>query len=201
MVRQYVSDHKLPILVAVAGIFIVAILILLWLLFKPDNDLAETITDPIKLEYCGADLDDPCVLSFGRDGDGNTIINLFVPEEIFPAFDLTVIRYLGESVYDCDTSDAAPDTVYCIGAPISLNERIEIRIVSEEDHRLLAVGKFTLTAVLLVPGGGDVLEPAETAAPPRRTPTPTPSPAPTLDDLTPTPEVSYPSYPGSTSYP
>ena len=207
MIRQYFNEHRLPIVGTLVGVFILSVATLLWIVFKPNTDSPEAAPEPVRLEYCGAELEQPCVLSFGRDGDGNTIINLFVPKKQFPAFYLKVSRVTGESMYDCDRYEEIPTTVYCIGSPINLDERIEISILSKADDVLLAKGRFTMTAVLIAAGGGGVVtsRPPATETQPvfavkTRTPTPTPritSTPSTAESSTPSPSptVSYPNYP------
>lgn len=218
MIRQYFNEHRLPIAATLVGVFILGIATLLWVVFKPNADSAEAVPEPLRLEYCGAELEQPCVLSFGRDGDGNTIINLFVPKKKFPAFYLKVSRVTGESIAECDRYEEIPTTAYCISAPINLDERIEISILSKADDILLAKGRFTMTAVLIAAGGGEAVtsQPQATETQPAfavktRTPSPTPrfsgtagssTPSPrvtgTVESSTPSPTVSYPNSP---SYP
>ncbi len=130
---------------------LVTLLLLGWVGWKVNQlqQPATPVAEPVQFEYCGADLESLCVLSFGRDGDGNTIINLFVPERKFPAFYLNVIKTAGESRFECDKNKDVRTSVYCIGSPVSLNERIEIRLLSKKEDQLLAHGRFTITAFLL----------------------------------------------------
>jgi len=188
-----------------------------WLGWKV-NQLRQPVdptAEPILFEYCGADLVDFCVLSFGRDGDGNTIVNLFVPEKKFSAFYLNVIKATGESRFECDKSEDEPTSVYCIGGPVNLNERIEIRLLSKRGDQTLARGRFTITAFLISAPVSES-QPTETGTPEagitvietptsgiifqgqagsgvsspadKNEPTPTPS-------VTPTVSASYPNYP------
>jgi hypothetical protein len=113
--------------------------------------LSEKPEPALKLSYCGAVPGELCVLSFGRDLENNMIISLFVPDRDFPGFYMKVKRAAGESIYECQKNEVAPTNVYCIGESIGLQEKMEIDLVSNEDGRLLAVGKLTLHAVLLSP--------------------------------------------------
>lgn len=164
--------------------------------------------EPATMDYCGADLEDLCVLSFGRDGDGNTIINLFVPRKKLPVFYLTIKRRNSESLYVCDKSDDIPNTVWCVGEPLSLEERVEIDVVSKQDDQLLARGRFTITAIFIgspnigaskpqsnaatstLPASSQTDVPPSTPIPGRTEPARTANPA-----FTPTPSDSYPNYP------
>lgn len=176
MVSEYFNKHKLLIIATVVGIPIVGILVYFWLIFRPDTKSAEAAPEPVKLEYCSADLVEPCVLSFGRDGDGNTIINLFVPKRRFPAFYLVVNRTSEENRYECDKNDANEDTIYCIGSPLNLDERIEISLFSKQEDQLLAKGRFTLTAFLLEESSAQVGVLPPTSVPSGKRPTATSTP-------------------------
>ena len=109
-----------------------------------------TTTEPaIKLRYCGADLEELCVLSFGRDVDENLVVNLFVPDEDFPDFKLNIKTRAGESDYECKKFSEVPTSVFCYGEMISLQERMEVSLISIEDENLLAFGNLTLDAILV----------------------------------------------------
>jgi hypothetical protein len=103
-----------------------------------------------KIAYCGAELSELCILSFGRDEQGNALINLFVPEEEYPDFYLKVGRAVGEVWFDCVKLEEVPTSVYCLGPALNLNEQLQVELVSQEDNRILAAGLFTVKAVLLV---------------------------------------------------
>lgn len=210
MVRQYFNEHKLLIIATLVGISVVGIALLLWVIFKPDDNSSATAPEPVRLEYCGEDLVEPCVLSFGRDGDGNTIVNLFIPKKRFPAFYLVVGRGSEESRYECDKNEVIEDTVYCIGTPLNLDERIEISLFSKQADQLLAKGRFTLTAFLLEESDAHVavLPATPVSSGKRPTATPTKKPLdpsyglptsvgkrPTATPTATSTSASYPSYP------
>ena len=155
---------------------------------------------PVVFTYCGADLEEICVLSFGRDGNGDTVINLFVPEKGFLAFYLKVIRLNGESLFECHVNDALPESVYCIGDAVNLEERLEISVISEEGDTLLATGRFTVTGILIASASAlDQPSTVSTSTPkPRATPTKTGTPTSKTPDPGTTLTPSYPNYP---SYP
>lgn len=137
---------------ALAGIIIVALLAFtFWRALSSVSQTAAEVTvePPLRFGYCGAELRELCILSFGRDANGNAIINFFVPERDFPDFYLRINRFDGESVYVCLKNEEAPTSVLCMGDVINLNERVEISLMSTEEYRLLARGKFTLTAILI----------------------------------------------------
>jgi len=128
---------------------IILILALWWggsFFTKKQEKTFEPVT---RLRYCGAELEELCILSFGRDVDENLVINLYVPDKDFPDFRLSVKRRTGESEYECEKFAEVPTSVYCYGEMISLQERLEIRLVSIEDESLLAYGNLTLEAILV----------------------------------------------------
>jgi hypothetical protein len=182
------------LILVLAGITIFALFgAALWQIVSSVSQTAEaTVEPPLSFGYCGAELTELCILSFGRDADGNAIINFFVPERDFPDFYLKISRFNGESVYVCVRSEEVPTSVICMGDVINLNERIEISIMSIEDYRLLARGRFTLTAILISSQAGISVPVFPTQAT-----SGTFLPGGTNESITPTPAatISYPSYP------
>lgn len=146
--------------------------------------------------YCGAEPQELCILSFGRDANGNAVINFFVPQRDFPDFYLRIRRLHGESVYVCIENEETPSSVLCMGDVLHLNERVEIDVMAVEDYRLLARGTFTLKAIL-ISGWGSPTPSSKTATPAAESGTPSPqhTVTPPAAASTSTPSVSYPSYP------
>jgi len=205
-VTEFILKWKWLIL-ALAGIVLVVCLFLLaglgWTVFRPQADTTAPTVQPDAFNYCGAQLTSLCVVSFGRDAFGDTIINLYVPQKTYPTFYLKVDRVSGESRYECELNKAVKTSIYCSGDAINLGEGFEIRLLSERDDRLLAQGTFTLTAFLVsTPAvGGAVSEPrsSEPTATIEVFETPTPSvfeinPSTATATSTPT-SPSYPNYP------
>jgi hypothetical protein len=151
------------LLLALAGIVFVVCLFLLaglgWTVFRPQVDATPTPTvQPDAFNYCGAQLTSLCVVSFGRDAFGDTVINLYVPQKMYPDFYLKVIRVSRESRYDCEMNKVVKTSVLCSGDAINLGEGFDIQLLSEQDDRLLAQGTFTLTAFLVgTPAVGDAV--------------------------------------------
>ncbi|NOH00788.1 MAG: hypothetical protein HND47_01800 [Chloroflexi bacterium] len=118
MFKRFSEPKILLLLFGVTAVFA----LLAWFGWKAYRlgQIAESTAEPVSFEYCGADLDELCILSFGRDGDGNTIVNLFMPERKFPAFYLLVERVVGASRYECDKNDDVPTIVWCIGDSLNL---------------------------------------------------------------------------------
>ncbi len=141
-----------------AGIIIISLLVIIF--WRLPASISSTTTEattepPLRFGYCGADPEELCILSFGRDADGNATINFFVPERDFPDFYLRINRFDGESVYVCLKTEDSPASVLCRGDVIHLNERIEISLLSTKEYSLLARGRFTLTAILIASQAGD----------------------------------------------
>lgn len=103
----------------------------------------------IKFEYCGEDPQALCVLSFGRDGSGDAIINFHVPDKKFPDFYLIIKKAGEENRYECVRNTEIPTSVFCSGAPLSLKQTIEIDLHASSDDELLASGRFLLQAFLV----------------------------------------------------
>lgn len=167
-----------------------------------NKPVSEPTMEPAVFEYCGAKLISLCVVSFGRDAFGDTIINLYVPQTDYPPFYLKVIRRSGEGRYECETNKNFKTSVYCTGDPINLGEGFEIQLLAEQDDRVLAQGTFTLTAFLVkTPVVGDAVSETRT---PRSTSESnvdeTATPRTVIEDETPSPtpsstDSSYPNYP------
>lgn len=170
-VTEFTSKRKLLILV-VAGVFIFICLLLLaglgWTAFRSQADAPAPTVQPDAFNYCGAQLTSLCVVSFGRDVFGSTIINLYVPEDVYAPFYLNIIRASGESRYDCVTSKKVGTSVYCTGSPINLGEGFEIQMIAESNGGLMAQGTFVLTAYLVTnqsAGGEEAPEETATVSP------------------------------------
>lgn len=153
-----------------------------------DRILSSEPVPVIKMGYCGAVSEGVCILSFGRDLEGNMVISLFVPDRDFPEFYLQVKRAAVDGRYECYKNGEVPTNVYCVGDPIALQEKMEVTLVSIEDEQVLAAGNFILESVRLSPT--QVFElPTATGTPATSTPSPTPS------RRTPTPTLALPAYP------
>jgi hypothetical protein len=155
MIRKFVSS-KWMILAVIGMALFVLLTVSIWRissLAQTEPEIAPRLV--LKLGYCGVDMDALCILSFGRDVDGNTVVNLFVPGRDFPDFYLIASRVTGDYLYECSRSVNVPTSVYCVGSALNLNERVEFSIFSQEDDRLLARGGLVLKAFLIsAPGMG-----------------------------------------------
>ncbi len=182
------------ILAMTAGVVLFLIPLLLFTSILRRTNTAGVPTPAIKFEYCEAEPDALCILSFGRDGAGDAIINFFVPNKKFPDFYLIIKKAGTQSRYECTRNKQIKTSVYCIGDPLSLKQTIQIDIHANEDDRLLATGTFFLEAFLVstpfASGSGTPSTPRE--------------PSETLESTeTPTLEISETTYPNPnlTSYP
>lgn len=124
-----------------AGIFLIIMLACSGIGKTPSSTL-----EPETFGYCGARLSRLCVVSFGRDAFGDTVVNLFVPRMRYPAFYLNIVRKTGAEVYECVWSKVDETSVYCTGKALNLDEGIEIQLLTRLDDRLLAQGTFTVNA-------------------------------------------------------
>ncbi len=205
MLQQIFSSRKTTLLVA-AGIVILALLLLAWRVVSLQKAASEADLEPIlKISYCGAEPEELCVLSFGRDLDENMIVNLFVPDRKLPAFYLKIKRVTGESLYECEKDKEVRTSVFCYGDMVNLQEKMEVSLFAKKDDRLIAAGDFRLKAILLsepslaeVSDGTSTPESTveETSTPSEFFDTPVETATPTSTP-TQTPDASYP----NSSYP
>ncbi|MBK8781570.1 MAG: hypothetical protein IPO22_07135 [Anaerolineales bacterium] len=201
MLQKFFGSRK-SILLVFAGIFSLALLLLAWRIVSLQKAASEAVSEPVlKISYCGAEPEELCVLSFGRDVDENMVVNIFVPDRKFPDFYLKIKRTAGESVYECEKDKEVPTNVYCYGDMVNLQERMEISLFAREDERLIAAGDFTLKAILISESalveradGGSAPEPTvdETPTTSAFFDLPTATATPTKTPVTSYPNSSYP---------
>lgn len=200
MLQQFFSSRKTFLLI-LAGIIVLVLLALTWRIVSLQKAASEVDFAPVlKIGYCGVEPEELCVLSFGRDVDENMVVTVFVPDRKFPAFYLKIGRAVGENVYECEKDKEVRTYMFCYGNMVNLQERMEVSMLSLEDDHVLAVGQFTLKA-LLISEPSFAKESDGTSMPELivdETPTstevfdtPTESETPIETD-TPTPEASYP---------
>lgn len=206
MVQQIFGSRKSIVFVLV-GVVVLALFTLAWRIVSLQQAASEATVEPVlKISYCGAEPEELCVLSFGRDVDENMVVNLFVPDRKFPAFYLKIQRATRESTYECEKDKEVQSSIFCYGDMANLQERMQVSIFAKADDHLLAAGAFTLKAILVSESSSAGVANTPTAAPGldesptsteistdvAKTATPTLTPT-----LTPTPDVSYPdsSYP------
>ncbi|MBI5823941.1 MAG: hypothetical protein HZB18_07950 [Chloroflexi bacterium] len=139
---------KRTVFLVLAGAVVLALLG--WRVMAVRQALAKPDPQPVlKIRYCGAEPEELCVLSFGRDIDKKFVVNLFVPEGDFPEFYVTIKRTSGEGVYECVQNGEVPTSVYCLGDMVGLLEEMGVSLHSVEDDAQLAVGNFTLEALMV----------------------------------------------------
>ena len=189
MMKILLERRVLTVSMTVAVVFLGFIAWRVYLLKQASSDVKEQSV--LQFGYCGAELGELCLLSFGRDSNGNAIINLFVPDRDLPDFYLNISRFNGESIYVCMKNGQIPTNVLCMGDVINLNERVEIDIMSSEDYHLLAKGTFNLTAVLISSQTWGFQSP-QRGEPGPHLPTETSDSGAKIQF---TPEISYPNYP------
>lgn len=212
MLKKVFSDPKrVIILVALAGFVLFVCMVVLigggWSILNQGE--STSTAEPVTFGYCGAEFTDLCVVSFGRDALGNTVINLYVPVKEYPVFYLKVIRRSGEQRFECEWNKDIRTSVYCAGPSVNLGEGFMIQMFSEKDNTFLAEGEFTLTAFRITTPmvGGELSTPETTPSIETKssatssgsisetsTATPTSS-EPIVETSTLTPQPSYPNYP------
>jgi hypothetical protein len=180
------------ILAMMVGVILLLIPALLFTFILRSTRTTSTPTPPVKFEYCEAEPDALCILSFGRDGAGQAIINFFVPDKKFPDFYLIIKKAGAESRYECIRNKQIKTSVFCSGEALSLQQTIQVDIHANDDGRLLATGTFLLEAFLI---STPVVDGTGTAAGTLQ------EPATTRETETSTPEVSETLYPDPYPYP
>lgn len=149
MLQKYFGSRK-PIILVLAGIFLLVLLLLAWRIVSLQKAASEAAVEPVlKIGYCGAEPEELCVLSFGRDVDENMFVSIFVPDRKFPEFNVRVKRIAGESVYECERNKEVPTNVFCYGDMVNLQEKMEVSLIATSDERLIAAGDFILKALLI----------------------------------------------------
>ena len=202
---QKIFGSRRSRLFVLAGIILLALLAVTWRIVSLQKAASKVDVEPVlKIGYCGTEPDELCILSFGRDVDENMVVNIFSPNRKFPEFYVKIKRAAGESVYECEKDKEIRTNVFCYGDLANLQERMEVRLFAKEDERLLAMGDFTLKALLIsepsVAENSEDIPTLEAAV--KEIPTPGFNTSAATITPTPTPDASYPnpSYPNP-SYP
>lgn len=188
MLKKSYEWTVLKKVIAVTAIFMVFLcgIIVVLILSSRRAGLNAEQDPPVKLSYCEAEPKELCVLSFERGGPQNSFINFFVADRKFQDFYLIVKTEGRENRYECASNLKAGTNVVCSGAPLSLQQTIEINIFASENNHLLWTGAFFIEAFLISaseaqPTGTAAIEPTFTDEP---TETPTPENL-TSEDSTP----------------
>ena len=205
---QKIFGSRRSRLFVLAGIILLALLAVTWWIVSLQKAASKVDVEPVlKIGYCGAEPDELCILSFGRDVDENMVVNIFSPNRKFPEFYVKIKRAAGESVYECEKDKEIRTNVFCYGDLANLQERMEVRLFAKEDERLLAMGDFKLKALLIsepsvAESSGDASSTLEATVDETPTfvgssnaPAATATPTPTPDASYPNPSYPNPSYP------
>ena len=195
MLSKLTSNQKILLIFVVLILLVgLSICIASVLFFAPSSTTEEATPESyLTVQYCGTNPKELCLLNFGRDSYGNAIINLFIPDDEFPEFYLRIIRATDEMIYVCNKNEGS-STVVCQGDALLLGERVEIHITSTESYQVIAQGIFLIKAICISPQEDDDNKSPQTKMP-TASPTSTSVTTQTPLNRTPTPEVSYPSYP------
>ncbi len=190
------SERKTTIIIV--GIVLVTLIICGFLGYMNDTRRATTepsstpeSESPINLTYCYTDALGLCIVSFGSDSAGNTLIVIRNSDPALAEFYLKITAADFRGRYECQQVRFSPDTFYCFGNQISDGSMVTIEVYLKNDNRLIASG------TLLVSIGATPM-PEITNTP--FSPTVSSMPTVTLGTKTP----SYPnptSYPNPSSYP
>ncbi|MBL8099251.1 MAG: hypothetical protein JNK81_08715 [Anaerolineales bacterium] len=162
MLSKLTSNQKI-LLIAFALILLIGISICIAsiLFFTPSSTTEEPTAEPYTtIQYCRNNLQEVCLLSFGRDIYGNAVINVFIPNEEFPEFYLRIVRTTDEIIYVCTKSESS--TIICKGDALNLGERVEIFVTSTESYQIIAQGTFLIKAIYISP---EINEPATDSTP------------------------------------
>lgn len=191
MLEKYFSNTKRAVLtagvlIAAAWVCVALVAGIAWLAAR-EKDAPASVAEPIRIGYCGADLTGLCVVSFSRDVFGNTIINLYVPIQRYPAFHLNIIRKSSTSRFECEWDKKVRTNVHCTGEAINLGEGFEMQFLSIKDDEIIARGDFILTAYLVTTQTADGEPSASDTPAPVPTEKPPPTPTETLEGTSPTP--------------
>jgi hypothetical protein len=170
-------------------IWFIAILLLIRHM-HPQEEAAPV--DVPEVTLCDTDASGPCVVSFGTDNLNRMVINFQMPDEDYPPFYVKVNHGETSGRYECQTVEEIPTSVYCTGPRTPLGDPIDIQLVAIDGDKLLAEGKFVVSAIALptvpeptsTPSAADMSATAA-AQPSQASPT---KGAPS----TPTPPIGYP---------
>ena len=162
-----------------------------------NNDSDQAITE---ITLCDVDSRDLCIVTFGSDNTDHMVITFQLPNEDYPAFYVIGANKGMENTYQCESSEAVPTSVYCIGMRTPLGEVIDVEVYATESELLMARGTIMLSAlafstpinfasIIGTPGPLSSSVVATNQASP--TPTVVFTPSPTVV-FTPTPGIGYP---------
>ena len=132
---------------AVLGLIFALVLLLLvrWYVGRMDQPAETDQSSPVlDLDYCNDEQVKPCVVSFGIDVDGNMLVNILLPDLLFPGFYLDVTRGDVNVSYTCRRITAAPNDAYCIGEKLPPGEALHLKLISTRDGALLAQGTLSI---------------------------------------------------------
>lgn len=155
-------------------------------------------TPVLELTNCSPKNIPPCVVSFGIDSDGNTLVNLLVPDSFPPDFYLRVIRNTSETRYECQMVENFPTHFYCVGEKIPPGGVLLFILIASKDDALLAKGDISVLGLAFPTIGisSANLSPVSTQNSGQNLSSKTPAPTQPIPKL---PSPTKPSYPNPTS--
>jgi hypothetical protein len=151
MLSKLTSNQKLVIIVSLIILFAIFVCAISITVTRKISNREEPTPAVIEtLDYCNADPQTTCLLSFAKDINGLAIIQIFSPVEDTPSFYLNIIRTDDETTYLCAKSKNDPAILYCQGEVLNLGEQVEIQVISLESYETIAQGNFLIKAILVM---------------------------------------------------
>jgi len=192
--------HVFIILGAVGIIFLMAWFSILVSVVQNLRASKNENKDPVvvDLTLCDKDASGLCIVTFGADDQNLMVIHFQLPNEDYAPFYVKATNRGTTNMYSCETAKATPTVVYCSGVRTPLGETIDIEVYAIATDKLIARGKFLISAIAVVTPislptetpSGDETPTLASASTAEATPTPievTPPPI-----ATSTPDTGYP---------
>ncbi len=130
----------------------------------------------VNITLCDVEAGELCVIAFGIDPADNMIINFQLPDAAYPLFHVKASNRGNVHTYSCEVITAEPTSVYCSGARTPLGESIDMEVYAVKGDKLLARGKFLVSALIRVTPNTQIGTPTPTPEPTSLSPTAYPNP-------------------------
>ncbi len=156
----------------IAGILLVSLLIISLVALN----MRKTKNAVVNITLCDVEAGELCVVTFGIDPVDNMIINFQLPDADYPLFYVKVSNRGNINTYPCEVVMVVPTSVYCSGARTPLGESIDMEVYAIDGDKLLARGKFLVSALIRVTPNPQVGTPSPTPGSTSGPPTAYPNP-------------------------
>ncbi|MBI5962419.1 MAG: hypothetical protein HY863_02995 [Chloroflexi bacterium] len=130
----------------------------------------------VDITLCDVNASELCVVTFGIDPMDNMVINFQLPDADYPLFYVKAANRGNVNTYPCEVITDEPTSVYCSGTRAPLGESIDMEVYTTDGDKLLARGKFLVSALMRVTPNPQVGTPTPTPGPTSIPPTPYPNP-------------------------